>query len=240
MRTSDVGIALIKKYESLRLDAYQDSKGVWTIGWGNIGKDATPGNTITEERAEELLRLDLNGAEADVSQLLDRRVDWPLTQPQFDALVSFQFNTGALSNPKNMIVRRINACEDDQVDSEMRRWCNITKHGMKIKLAGLVARRNEEAELWLSGCEQHDAVYQESETQGTTVPDAVPPPSIGNSSAVRTATGLSGAAVIAQVAQQLQPLSAYSDTIKQVFLVVSLAVIVWTAIDAWNGHGRTA
>ncbi|ESS58134.1 putative lysozyme [Enterobacter cloacae S611] len=74
MRISDKGISLIKQFEGLRLTAYQDSVGVWTIGYGWTqpvdGKPIRPGMTIKEETAERLLRTGLVGYESDVSKLV--------------------------------------------------------------------------------------------------------------------------------------------------------------------------
>ena len=89
MRTSQKGIDLIKKYESLRLTAYKDPVGIWTIGYGHTG-EVVDGMTITEEQADQFLDRDVRIAE----MVLDRAVKVPLTQNQYDALISFIFNVG--------------------------------------------------------------------------------------------------------------------------------------------------
>ncbi|MFZ5193022.1 lysozyme, partial [Enterobacter roggenkampii] len=97
MQTSDKGIALIKQFEGCKLTAYQDSVGVWTIGYGWTqpvdGKPIRAGMTIKQETAERLLKTGLVSYEIDVSRL----VKVSLTQGQFDALVSFTYNLGARS-----------------------------------------------------------------------------------------------------------------------------------------------
>jgi len=90
MEYSEVGLALTKSFERLELEAYQDSGGTWTIGWGHTGKDVYHGKKITPAQAEALLHADLGSAVACVN----RAVTVALTQNQFDALVDFCFNVG--------------------------------------------------------------------------------------------------------------------------------------------------
>src|SRR5271165_5063255 len=90
MTYSEAGLELTKRFEGLRLKAYQDDGGVWTIGYGHTGKDVKPRMTITEAKADDLLRSDVHTAVDAVSRL----VTVPLTQGQFDALVDFVFNLG--------------------------------------------------------------------------------------------------------------------------------------------------
>src|ERR1700728_4930363 len=87
---SNTGLALTQEFEGLRLTAYQDSVGVWTIGYGHTGTDVHRGLSVTQERATELLTQDVSSAVAHVNRL----VTIELTQNQFDALVDFVFNAG--------------------------------------------------------------------------------------------------------------------------------------------------
>ena len=91
MRTSENGVELIKRFEGLELEAYQDIAGIWTIGYGHTGSDVQPGMKISERDAEELLRRDLKPRE----QAVEGAVKVPLNQNEFDALVSFVYNVGA-------------------------------------------------------------------------------------------------------------------------------------------------
>ena len=84
--TSQAGIDLIKSFESCRLTAYQDSVGVWTIGYGHTN-GVYKGMTITQAQADAFLREDLKTAENTVNS----KVTYPITQNMFDALVSFTF-----------------------------------------------------------------------------------------------------------------------------------------------------
>ena len=104
MRTSERGVALIKRFEGRRLGAYRDVAGIWTIGYGHTGPDVTPGDLITPERAEELLRQDLLRFERGVRE----RVSVPLNQNQFDALVSLAFNIGLDAFGRSTVRRRLN------------------------------------------------------------------------------------------------------------------------------------
>ena len=83
------GVALVREYEGLRLEAYQDTSGIWTIGYGHTG-GVKPGDCISREQAPQLLEADLVQAERAVDALV--RVS--LTDNQFSALVSFVFNEG--------------------------------------------------------------------------------------------------------------------------------------------------
>lgn len=138
------GIALVKHFESLRLTAYRDEVGVWTIGWGHTGlqhKDGTvyEGRTISVEKAEELLRYDMHQFESRVSTF----VKVSITDDQFSALVSFDFNTGGL--PKSTTLRKLNAGDDDGAADALLMWNKAD--GKELK--GLTRRRMSERNLFL-------------------------------------------------------------------------------------------
>jgi GH24 family phage-related lysozyme (muramidase) len=146
MQTSDKGIALIKEFEGCKLTAYQDSVGVWTIGYGWTqpvdGKPIRAGMTIKQETAERLLKTGLVSYESDVSRL----VKVGLTQGQFDALVSFTYNLGARSLSTSTLLRKLNAGDYAGAAAEFMRW---NKAGGKA-LKGLTRRREAERALFLS------------------------------------------------------------------------------------------
>lgn len=146
MQTSDKGIALIKQFEGCKLTAYQDSVGVWTIGYGWTqpvdGKPIRAGMTIKQETAERLLKTGLVRYESDVSRL----VKVGLTQGQFDALVSFTYNLGARSLSTSILLRKRNAGDYAGAADEFLRW---NKAGGKV-LNGLTRRREAERALFLS------------------------------------------------------------------------------------------
>ena len=146
MQTSDKGIALIKQFEGCKLTAYQDSVGVWTIGYGWThpvdGKPIRAGMTIKQETAERLLKTGLVSYESEVSRL----VKVGLTQGQFDALVSFTYNLGARSLSTSTLLRKLNAGDYAGAADEFLRW---NKAGGKV-LNGLTRRREAERALFLS------------------------------------------------------------------------------------------
>lgn len=146
MQTSEKGIALIKQFEGCKLTAYQDSVGVWTIGYGWTqpvdGKPIRSGMTIKQETAERLLKTGLVSYESDLSRL----VKVGLTQGQFDALVSFTYNLGALSLSTSTLLRKLNAGDYTGAADEFLRW---NKAGGKV-LNGLTRRREAERALFLS------------------------------------------------------------------------------------------
>lgn len=146
MQTSDKGIALIKQFEGCKLTAYQDSVGVWTIGYGWTqpvdGKPIRAGMTIKQETAERLLKTGLVRYESDVSRL----VKVGMTQGQFDALVSFTYNLGARSLSTSTLLRKLNAGDYAGASDEFLRW---NKAGGKV-LNGLTRRREAERALFLS------------------------------------------------------------------------------------------
>lgn len=140
MKTSTAGINLIKKFEGCRLNAYKPvpTERYWTIGYGHYGPDVKPGMVITQAQAEIMLGIDLQKYE----QAVERYTPFPLSQPQFDGLVSFAYNCGA-GNLQQLVKKR-NAL---QVADAMLRY---NKAGGK-ELAGLTRRRVEERALFMKG-----------------------------------------------------------------------------------------
>jgi len=139
---SDQGLALTEHFEGLRLTAYQDSVGVWTIGYGHTGPDVKPGLTITQEQASALLLRDVAGAVAAVNRL----VTVPLTQNQFDALVDFTFNLGHGNLASSTLLRELNAGNTAGAAAQFLVWV----YAGGVQLPGLVKRRQAEAALFQS------------------------------------------------------------------------------------------
>ena len=139
MRLSDSGVDLIKNFEGLRLSAYQDSAGVWTIGYGHTG-GVKPGDRISQGQAEALLRKDTGWAQDAVRQ----QVHVPLTQDQFNALTSFTFNLGAGALQSSTLLSKLNAGDYAGAQAEFGRFVHA---GGRV-LQGLVRRRAAEADLF--------------------------------------------------------------------------------------------
>ena len=139
MKISQEGLALIKKFEGCKLESYKCAAGVWTIGYGST-KGIKEGMSITQEKAEELLLEDVSIFEDNV---LDS-VTMPLSQHQFDALVSWTFNLGGANLKASTMLKKLNAGEYEEVPSQMKRW---NKAGGKV-LQGLIRRREAESLLF--------------------------------------------------------------------------------------------
>ncbi|MGJ7613943.1 MULTISPECIES: lysozyme [unclassified Variovorax] len=104
MKTSKVGVDLIKRFESCRLVAYPDPKtggAPWTVGWGATGAGIGPGTIWEQSQADERLMRDIGERE----DLVSAAVTVPLTQGQFDAMVSIVFNVGQGSSSRDGIIR---------------------------------------------------------------------------------------------------------------------------------------
>ncbi len=139
---SDAGFALTKKFEGLRLTAYQDQVGVWTIGYGHTGREVHGGMTITEDQADLLLHSDVAGAVACVN----RAVTAGIVQCQFDALVDFVFNLGCGRLLGSTLLRYVNAGEFDLAAAQFLLW----DHVGGVVVPGLLARRQAEVAMFQS------------------------------------------------------------------------------------------
>ena len=136
MKISQAGLDLIKEFEGCKLTAYQDSVGVWTVGFGSTGRDVCKGLSITQDEAEKRLRKHLEGVE----RAIDRLVTVPLTQGEFDALCSFVYNLGEGAFAKSTLLKMLNASDYDGAAQQFLRW---DKAGGQV-LAGLTRRRQAE------------------------------------------------------------------------------------------------
>ena len=151
MITSIDGLNIIKQFEGLRLNAYQDSVGVWTIGYGHT-KNVVPGQIITQAQADDFLRQDVSWAESAVNQYLGHV---GLYQHQFDALVSLVFNVGAgaiftlnYGNGYSKGSKLFNLILSGKFESAAKHFIDFVYAGGHV-LKGLVRRRKAEQELFL-------------------------------------------------------------------------------------------
>lgn len=164
MNISERGIDLIKQFEGVRLHAYDDGVGVVTIGYGHT-KGVRWGDRITQDEAENLLQQDLVAFERCVADA----VDVPLTQSQFDALVSFAFNVGCGALRRSTLRSVLNAGDYEGAADQLLRW---NRGGGRV-LRGLVRRREAERALFLYGV--GDAEDELVEAEKPDVPDAKTP-----------------------------------------------------------------
>lgn len=139
MQYSRDGLHLTESFESCRLTAYPDSKGVPTIGWGHT-RWVHLGDNCTQAQADAWLLEDVQEAVAAVNRL----VTVQLTQGEFDALVDFTFNAGQGNFASSTMLRKLNAGDKVGAQAEFARW---TLCG-GAHLAGLEHRRAAEASLF--------------------------------------------------------------------------------------------
>lgn len=147
MEISRKGIDLIKSFEGFRPKMYLDSANLPTIGWGTLideeGEKWLLTATINELTAENLLRLDIIIFEKRLALLIKK----PLTQNQYDAIVSFAYNVGTAAVRKSTLLIKLNKNPNDPtIRNEFMKW--IRAGGKENK--GLKNRRAKEADLYFS------------------------------------------------------------------------------------------
>lgn len=231
MKTSQAGKDLIISFEGIRLQAYKCPAGVWTIGVGSTQPPVKPGEEITKKEAMDRFDRDLVKFE----KAVDRLVTVPLTQNQFDALVSFTFNVGEGALAKSTLLKKLNAGNYDAVPAELMKW---TKGGGK-ELPGLVRRRRAECAMWRSVDERGKPNIDESRIE----PDAPKPKKTMAKSKEGNAAILTGGAaavsaasdVSRQVKETGDSLTTVLDMLKDpTFLLLILIVIAAAAIWYWR------
>lgn len=195
MRTSDNGIALIKRWEGLELESYQDIAGVWTIGYGHT-ETAGPNQKISEREAEELLKRDLEPRERAVGDL----TSVSLNQNEFDALVSFVYNVGVGAYRNSTARKRLN--RGDRVGAaEALTWFNkATIGGVLREVNGLKRRRASEQALFLTPVNPpivNDPKKISENTRITPIEDTPRRDSLGDSRTVQGAVVAGGAGAAA-------------------------------------------
>lgn len=148
MKISDNGIALIKRFEGLELESYQDIAGIWTIGYGHT-ETARAGQAITADEAEVLLRRDLASREAALrGWAIGYGVD--LTQNEFDALVSFVYNVGVDGFRGSTAAKRLAHGDRVGAADALTWWNKATVNGVLREVLGLTRRRAAERALFLT------------------------------------------------------------------------------------------
>lgn len=231
MKTSDRGIAFIKRWEGVRLRAYQCSAGVWTIGVGHTAAMGDPkpvdGMKITESEADAILRRDLSAIEKDVASCLNVVV----SQRQFDVLVSFVFNVGIGAFRKSTLLKKLNSGDYEAVPSELMKW---TRAGGKV-VQGLVNRRKAEADYWRGAPSDQNPTGD--------MPQAVDPPRKMRQSKEGNAALLAGGAAslsaandaARQIKETGDNLTSLLDLLKSpTFLALILIAIAAGAIWYWR------
>jgi lysozyme len=147
MKVNKLGIEMMHHFEGCKLEAYQCSAKVWTIGWGNTfyenGTPVKQGDKITQDRANELFEFVVNEFAVGVEKLLTKKVN----ENQFSALVCFAYNVGTGNLGKSTLLKKVNANPNDAtIANEFLRW---NKAGGK-ELLGLTRRRTAESKLYFT------------------------------------------------------------------------------------------
>lgn len=139
MNISEEGLSLIKKFEGLELEAYKCAAGVWTLGYGHTA-GVQEGDVWSEEQANEQLKIDMHI----YAGYINDHVTCPLSQNQFDALVSWVYNLGPTNLRNSTLLKVLNSGDYEGVPAQIKRW---NKAGGKV-LEGLIRRREAEALLF--------------------------------------------------------------------------------------------
>lgn len=231
MKTSDHGIAFIKRWEGCHLKAYLCPANVWTIGVGHTAAMGDPkpvkGMKITDAEADEILRRDLRTVERDVMAA----VKVHLNQRQFDTLVSFVFNVGSGALNKSTLLKKLNVGKYEEVPTELMKW---TRAGGRV-VQGLVNRRKAEADMWRGA-------PTDQKPDGDMPQEVDPPRKMTQSKEGNAALLAGGAATITaandvanQVKETGETFTSLLDLLKNPhFLVLVLVIVIAAAIWFWR------
>jgi len=141
---STAGAKAIAEFERTRFKAYQDSAGVWTIGIGHTGPEVHAGLEWTQEQVDAAFLADLDRFESAVSNA----VKVPVTQGEYDAMVSLAFNIGGGAFARSTLVKKLNAGDRAGASAEFDAFNKVTINGEKVVSGGLKARRRIERQMF--------------------------------------------------------------------------------------------
>lgn len=219
---SQQGIDLVKKFEGLHkvqpdgtVSSYRCPAGVTTIGFG-FTKGVRSGTKMTVEQCEARLLAELNEFGAQVRRV----VDVPLTQSQFDSIVSLTFNIGIGNLKSSTLLKRLNSGNYGDVPAQMMRWNKARVDGKLQPLKGLTRRRAAEAAVFTMDAQLPSDDGGDSMPQKIKVQDKKP---LAKSKTMAGA-GVAGAAtVLGEITPQVEALIPYASSMKSLFLVLALA-----------------
>lgn len=140
------GIALIKQFEGLRTEAYQDQRGIWTLGYGHT-RGVAEGDTCTDEQATEWLKQDIAIAAAGVDRAT---VGCATTDNQFAAMVSLAYNIGVFNFIQSSVLSAHRAGNVGTAAADFLKWDKTHIGGNLVDDAGLLRRRQAESQLYLT------------------------------------------------------------------------------------------
>ena len=110
MKTSAAGIALIERFEGLKLRAYRDGNGIWTIGYGHTGAGHMPAVTCGQFETQAQAEADLCGDLGDAEAAVTRLATVPMTQGEFDGLVAFARSVPVMASMPRSLLRTGSSC----------------------------------------------------------------------------------------------------------------------------------
>ncbi len=233
MKTSLRAVNFIKTEEGIRLTAYRDVAGVWTIGWGHTSDKLYPvrrGMKITKAEAEAMLRHDISEAE----MAINSSVRVPLNGDQYGALVSFVFNVGVGAFRGSSLLREINRGRTN-LTHEFGLW--VKGGNPKRTIPDLVRRRAEEAALFSSGGKADTTKKpQRGEISATGTGD------LAVASGGLTTTAGPVAEVLRDQTDQLTGLSYYTQSSLVTYMIIGLTLLGMglTVYGLWTKYKRGA
>lgn len=219
---SQQGVELVKKFEGLHklkedglVHSYRCPAGVWSLGYG-FTKGVRSGTKMTVQECEDRLLEELNEFGAQVRRV----VDVPLTQSQFDAIVSLTFNIGIGNLKSSTLLRKLNAGDYAAVPAQMMRWNKARVDGKLTPLKGLTRRRAAEAAVFTMDAQLPSDDGGDTMVQKVTVQDKKPL----TKSKTMAGAGVAGAAtVLSEITPQVEALIPYAESMKTLFLLLALA-----------------
>lgn len=134
------GVRLLQGLEGFERQAYQDSGGIWTVGYGHTGPNVRRGTRVTAARAAQLLRADVRWA----AKAVDRLVKAPINRNRRDALIIFVYNVGEAAFASSTLLRLLNSGAYGAASKQFARWNKV--QGRAID--GLTNRRKIERRLF--------------------------------------------------------------------------------------------
>ena len=146
MQYSAAGLALTKQFEGLRLEAYKDGGGVWTVGYGHTGPSLLAGMKISQADADAMLGADL----AVAVKCVNSSVQEELAQHEFDALVDFCYNVGCRNFRLSSLLKYVNHGDFTRAAQQFLIWVNVD--GKRCE--GLARRRMAERAMFLGAAAQ--------------------------------------------------------------------------------------
>ena len=229
------GIDLIKRFEGLHkvqpdgmISSYRCPANRWTIGWGSC-KGVRSGMKITKEEAELRLLDDIR----EHADIVKQYVSVPLSEGQFDSLVSFVFNLGGGNFRSSTLLKKLNKGLYDEVPEQIMRWNKARVNGKLTPLKGLTRRRAAEASIFSS-----DAKFP-ADDGGAVAPQKISasaPKSLTKSKTMAGA-GVAGAATaLGEITPQIQALVPYSESMKTIFLLCAIGGIALAAYARFKDH----